>query len=101
MKEVKIEITVETGFAGCNHDDILTITVADNATADEIAEQAEEEAKNYFNNCCSYGFHYVECCEACGGNDDPAVWRERFSSAMCEKCVNNSILNATGSDTGK
>lgn len=95
MKQVMIEITVETGFAGCNHDDVLTITVPDNATSEEIAEQAEEEAKVYFQNCCSYGFHYVESCETCGGDDTPTVWRDRFSAAMCDDCYNKSILSAS------
>lgn len=59
MKAVYFNVYLETGFAGCTHNETLCVDVEDNATEQEIDSIIEEETKDWIFNKIDYGFEII------------------------------------------
>lgn len=53
MRVEKIDVILETGFAGATHNDIIEVEIPDDATPEEILEIKEETSREWAFNIIS------------------------------------------------
>lgn len=59
MRDIKIVVNVERGLAGQGIEEVLTVSVEDDASAANIEETCDDAAQTYFFNICNYSWSFA------------------------------------------
>lgn len=60
MTVVKINVSLDTGFSGCNYRDTIEVEIPDDATPEEIQNLKEEAASDWAHNHIDIGWSDAE-----------------------------------------